>query len=480
LFDIEQTETGGAFTVERMTDQPLPVLLITGDPATARSVEAALGGRPGRPYRVERAARLSDGIDRLMKGGIEAILVDLLLPDSRGLETFLTLFPAAQHLPVLVLCGEDDEDTGARAVEHGAQDYYLLKDQLDASWLPRALHNAIGRKALEDALFVEKERAQVTLNSIGDAVLSTDLEGNITYLNQVAEDLTGWSLEEALGKPLAGVFNILDGGTRQPAANPLEKAIRENQTVGLAANCVLVRRDGFERGIEDSAAPIRNRAGEVTGGVIVFRDVSHSRTMAAKMAHSANHDFLTDMPNRLLLSDRLNRSIALARRNGDKVAVLFLDLDRFKDVNDSLGHPVGDKLLQSVAQRLVACVRSSDTVSRQGGDEFIVLLSNIEQPGDAARGAQKILTVLAAPHAIDNIDLRVTASVGISVYPDHSEDGEDLIRRADTAMYHAKQRGRNNYQFFSPELDVTPKAAPRSAPAPLPRTGRVRATSDSS
>ena len=243
----------------------------------------------------------------------------------------------------------------------------------------------IERAANAEALFEEKERAQVTLNSIGDAVMSTDVWGNVTYLNVVAESLTGWSREEAAGHPLEEVFRIIDATTREAVPNPMALAIRENKTVGLTPNCVLIRRDGVEAAIEDSAAPIHDRRGQVTGAVMVFHDVSTARALSLRMSYLAQHDSLTDLPNRVLLNDRLTEAIALAHRHRQKLAVLFLDVDRFKHINDSLGHDIGDRLLQSVAQRLLACVRSSDTVSRQGGDEFVILLSEVTHAQDAAR-----------------------------------------------------------------------------------------------
>jgi diguanylate cyclase (GGDEF)-like protein/PAS domain S-box-containing protein len=310
------------------------------------------------------------------------------------------------------------------------------------------------RKATEAALFAEQERARVTLNSIGDAVLTTDMKGNITYLNVVAEKMTGWSREEAAGRPLAEVFHILDGSTRQPSRSPAELALSENKTVGMEAGVVLVRRDGSELGIEDSAAPIHDRDGKAIGAVLVFHDVSASREMMEKTAHLAHYDFLTDLPNRPLLNERLAQAIALARRHRRRAAVLFLDLDRFKDVNDSLGHAMGDKLLLSVAGRLLACVRVSDTVSRQGGDEFIVLLPDIDRPQDAGHFAAKILSALALPHEIDGEELHVTMSIGIALYPDDGQDVDTVIKSADTAMYHAKENGRDNYQFFAQEMNT--------------------------
>jgi diguanylate cyclase (GGDEF)-like protein len=173
-----------------------------------------------------------------------------------------------------------------------------------------------------------------------------------------------------------------------------------------------------------------------------------------QMAHLAQHDVLTDLPNRFLLYDRIAQAIALARRQGRQVAVMFLDLDRFKSINDALGHGAGDQLLQSVATRLTACVRNSDTVCRQGGDEFVILLADIEQAEDVALSAQKIFAALSLSYRIDHLDLHVTMSVGISVYPNDGQDADSLIKSADTAMYHAKQGGRNNYLFFEPQMNV--------------------------
>jgi diguanylate cyclase (GGDEF)-like protein len=188
--------------------------------------------------------------------------------------------------------------------------------------------------------------------------------------------------------------------------------------------------------------------------VIVFRDVSAARAMARQMVHSAQHDFLTGLPNRMLLNDRISQAIALGRRHGKQLAVLFLDLDGFKHINDSLGHPVGDRLLQSVAQRLVTCVRGADTVSRQGGDEFVVLLSELEHSKDAAAMAVRMLRAVAQMHALGDHDLHVTTSIGMSIYPEDGADAETLIKNADTAMYQAKENGRQCFQFFEPAMNV--------------------------
>src|ERR1700730_17008365 len=322
------------------------LLLIDDNLSHAASIRKVLPTTCGVPLQLEWVRTLSEGIERLRNKGIWAVFLSLRLPDSQGAAAFNKLLPAASDVPILLLGGTGNEKIAMEALQHGAQDY-LLEGHINRSSLARTLRNIAQRKAAEEVLFEEKERAQVMLNSIGDAVLSTDIAGNVTYLNVVAEQMTGWSRKEAAGRPLAEVFHIIDGVTRQASQNPMELAIQRNKAVGLGANCILVRRDGYECAIEDCAAPIHDGNAQVTGAVIVFHDVSAARAMTLQMAHLAQHDVLTDLPNRMVLIDRLDQAISLARRNGSQLAVLFLDLDGFKHVNDSLGHAIGDKLLQS-------------------------------------------------------------------------------------------------------------------------------------
>jgi diguanylate cyclase (GGDEF)-like protein/PAS domain S-box-containing protein len=383
---------------------------------------------------------------------------------GRHFSTFYSPESQAEGLPALELkiASEEGrfEDEGWRIRKDGSRFW--------ANVLITALHDAAGelrgfgkvtrditeRKQAEEALFAEKERAEVTLKSIGDAVICTDVSGDITFLNLVAEKVTGWSSDEAFGRPMYEVFRILDVTSRLVITDPMDMAVEHDRTMHLPSNCILVRRDGVEIPIEDSIAPIHNREGEPTGAVIVFRDVSASRAMTEQIEHSAGHDALTGLPNRTLLNDRLNQAIASALRHGTKVALLFLDLDGFKHINDSLGHPVGDKLLQSISKRLVDSVRASDTVSRQGGDEFIVLLLDVQHPGDTTPVAKKILEAIADAHLINDHDLHVTGSIGISVYPDDGLDAETLIKNADTAMYHAKEDGHQMYRSFEPAMNT--------------------------
>ena len=189
------------------------------------------------------------------------------------------------------------------------------------------------------------------------------------------------------------------------------------------------------------------------------RDVKAVRMTALHMKHLAQHDFLTGLPNRMLLLDRIVHAIALAPRHAKKVAVLYLDLDGFKEINDTRGHQAGDRLLQSIATRLVECVRGADTVSRQGGDEFVVLLSEMEQFGDAEITAKRMLQAVAEAHSIAGPGMQITTSIGISIYPEDGENAETLIKNADAAMYQAKENGRRSYQFFRPAVDLPPARA---------------------
>ena len=329
-------------------------------------------------------------------------------------------------------------------------------------------------KIVEDALFVEKERAQATLDSIGDAVACTDILGNITLLNPAAEMITGWSQQEAVGRPMAEILRMTDTTSGQSIRHPMDIAAALSEPLSLPQNVSLIRRDGSSIPIEDSVARIHDRQGQVTGAVIVFRDVSVARALTLQLAHTAEHDFLTGLPNRLLLNDRIDQAIARAERQGNKVAVLFLDLDRFKFVNDALGHAIGDRLLQSVAKQLVECVRGSDTVTRLGGDEFVALLPELDHSEDAAITARRMLKAVAAVHSIGDHVLEVSTSIGVSIYPDDGHDAETLIRNADTAMYQAKESGRKNYQFFKPFMNARADGASIPRRGPVARLGRWR------
>jgi diguanylate cyclase (GGDEF)-like protein/PAS domain S-box-containing protein len=430
------------------------ILLIHAEAAKTKLAEHSLRNGVGGDVAIESAESRTDGLRRLRMQTlprITAIVLSLDLPDCPGLAAFQSVRDAAPQFPILVISGAAREDCAKLAVASGADDY-ILDEDLGNYRLPKAVRNMLERAAHSDALFSATERAEVTLNSIGDAVVSTDVLGDVTFLNPVAQALTGWSTEEALGRPVDEVIRIVDGA-QNSVLTPIMRVIQTNRAAKLAAGCRLIRRDATEFAIKDCVSPIHDRAGRVTGAVMVFHDVTQAQAISQKMSHLAQHDYLTDLPNRLLLNDRLSQAVLSARRNRQKLAVLFIDLDRFKHVNDSLGHPVGDALLLSIAARLVACVRRSDTVSRQGGDEFVILLAPILHDEDAGIAGQKLVDAIARPHVLGELSVQITLSAGISIYPDDGTDADSLIKNADIAMLHAKDNGRNNFQFFKPSMN---------------------------
>jgi diguanylate cyclase (GGDEF)-like protein/PAS domain S-box-containing protein len=437
------------------------VLLIDDKLSDRTAILEALIDTHSVSFPLERVGLLSEGLARLASDRtrpnaasdrIAAIILDLFLPDSQGIETFDRLFQATPHVPILVLATAENESIAKLAVQHGAQDF-LLKQRLDGYSLCKALQTMLERATNAEALFAQRELAGITLNSIGDAVISVNFGGEITYLNPVAESITGWRAAEAVARPLADVLHILSGPAHIPVPNPLMLAIIENKAIGLTPDCVLIRRDGSEAGIEDSAAPIHDRNGKVTGAVMVFHDVTQSRALALRTAYLAQHDVLSGLANRALLNDRLSHAIAAAERHKGRLAVLFVDMDRFKQVNDSMGHDVGDRLLQAIAQRLLACVRNSDTVGRLGGDEFVVVLSEVSHGEDAAISADKLLAALSRPYSIDDRAVQITASIGIATYPDDALDADTLLKFADAAMYHAKENGRNQHHYYESNMN---------------------------
>jgi diguanylate cyclase (GGDEF)-like protein/PAS domain S-box-containing protein len=307
------------------------------------------------------------------------------------------------------------------------------------------------RKRAEENLVQMEGKYRGLLEAAPDAMVVVNQGGEIVLVNLQAEKEFGYRRDELLGQKVKTIIpkgfaeRLIADGTRSA-----EDALA--QQIGTGLELTGRRKDGSDFPIEIMLSPLKSAEGILVTAAI--RNVSVARAMSLQMTHLAEHDFLTELPNRTLVNDRISQAIAAAQRHPTRVAVLFLDLDGFKHINDSLGHPTGDKLLQSIAKRLVKCVRGSDTISRQGGDEFVALLLDVDRPEDAGITARRMLQVVAEPHSIDQHDLHITASIGVSIYPDDGLDAETLIKNADTAMYQAKEHGRQNYQFFKPAMNI--------------------------
>jgi len=281
-----------------------------------------------------------------------------------------------------------------------------------------------------------------------EGIIITDPETRILAVNPAFTLITGFSPEDVVGRSPG----VLRSGYHTPEFyEAMWTSIRD--TGSWSGEIYNRRKDGHVYPEQISIGTVRGPDGEVRHYVGTFLDISERKEAESRIRHLAEFDTLTQLPNRALLTDRLSQAIAMARRNGDKLAVLFIDLDRFKNINDSLGHATGDRILQEVASRLCLIVRESDTVSRLGGDEFVVVVTSLEHAGNAMPTAQKILASLGRPYQIDDHELQLTPSIGIAIYPDNGNDNESLLKNADAAMYHAKSSGRNNFQFFTPELN---------------------------
>jgi diguanylate cyclase (GGDEF)-like protein/PAS domain S-box-containing protein len=309
------------------------------------------------------------------------------------------------------------------------------------------------RKRYEDALFREKESAQITLQSIGDGVITTDARGRVDYLNPVAEQLTGWPVEDAYGRGIDEIFRSFHEETCEPLENPLAVSIRRAHTIKSVRPTLLIRRDGNELYIETSASPIRNEAGGIAGGVLVFHDVSESRELNRKLSYHASHDILTGLVNRREFETRVERSLRSAKAREASYALLHFDLDQFKVINDNCGHNAGDALLGQVAGLLKSKIRWRDTVSRLGGDEFGILLESCSRD-EAMRTAETLREAIRNYKFVwEERPFRLGASIGVVPVSADSENVASLLSAADSACAAAKEAGRNRICSFQ-ENDI--------------------------
>ena len=320
-----------------------------------------------------------------------------------------------------------------------------------------SLTDITDRKTAEAELYSAKEQAQVTLQSIGDAVITTDTNGLVEYLNPSAEALIGCTLADAHGLPMNTLVQLVDEQTRRPTPDPVETVLNQGKTLDSATEIVLVRRDGVEASVAESAAPIRDRTGRATGVVLVFRDVSRERQYAATLSHQASHDALTGLVNRREFENRLKRALATAADIGREHVVLYLDLDQFKVVNDTCGHAAGDELMRQISAMLQRRLREGDTLARLGGDEFGVLLEQCA-PENAMRLAEALRqTVVDFPFVWQHRSFSVSVSIGLVGVASDAFTLADVLKAADAACYLAKEKGRNRihiYQRNDTELSI--------------------------
>ncbi|MGC9502193.1 EAL domain-containing protein [Baaleninema sp.] len=473
-----------------MSENSVTILLVEDNPAQARLLQEHLKSVRHTAFEWTSVSRLEGAIEALNARRFEVMLLDLTLPDSQGLESLDRIVAVAPELPVVVLTNADDDSLALDAVRLGAQDY-LVKRHVNSELLAKSLRYAIERKqasealrqannaleervrertlelaraneqlkreiherqGIEQALIHEKELAQVTLHSIGDAAISTDAEGRVQSLNPVAETLTGWTSEAAKGQALETVLRLWDEVTRNPVENLLDRVLRDGAYLDPLDHRLVGSNDTQEFCVELSAAPIRLHNGEtlgdIVGAVLVCRDVTPARSLARQLSWQASHDPLTGLVNRREFERRLERAIEDGRSSEESHVMCYLDLDRFKIVNDTCGHSAGDELLRQISVLLHSNVRKTDLLARLGGDEFGLLLYRCSLK-EARSVVEKLIDRVRAFRFLwQDKTFTIGVSIGLVEIDNRAESRAKVLSAADTAMYAAKEGGRNRFHVY--------------------------------
>ncbi|WP_292935864.1 diguanylate cyclase [Noviherbaspirillum sp.] len=453
------------------------ILIIDDDEVDRMACRRTLSGHRAFNVRILEAALGAEGIRAVKDEHPDMVLLDYRLPDADGITVLRQIGEVGHDHPneapsVVIMTGARDLEIAVDAMRLGARDY-LVKDT-DKTYLellPAVLDRIHEERTLRDQmrqaeealrttnerleqrvqertaeLAAERQLAMITLTSIVDAVFVMDNDGRVLQMNPAAAHMTGTGSEELIGQLLSDRISFLEESSRRKLMKP----------PGLAADLpedavlILVREDRTELFVRVTGGTMHDTGGKDIGVVTVLHDVTRLHARSHALMYQATHDALTDLPNRLLFTDRLSQSINHAGHNDEKLAVVFLDLDGFKQVNDTFGHQVGDHLLQSVAQRLQGCIRESDSLARMSGDEFTMTVAGKSADKSVQTVAAKVIHELTAPFDVDGKEIRIGTSVGISIFPDDGTSVDELMEKADAAMYEAKSRGGSAYRYYSP------------------------------
>ncbi|BFT30666.1 hypothetical protein D210916BOD24_18420 [Alteromonas sp. D210916BOD_24] len=389
----------------------------------------------------------------------DLIVLDISMPELSGFDVCrqLKASPVTAAIPIIFVTSHSDVENERNALALGAIDFISKPIDIELCRLRVKNHLMLQQQKhllahINAQLEAEKKQLSVTLRSIADGVISTDTQGQVTFINPVAQRLTGYPEHEALGKSIDVIMELRDATSNATMVNPAFYALKEKRTAAMAFNTVLVSRENQVFRVEDTASPIIDDQGNLLGAVIVFQDVSEAVEMAVKMTHITNHDQLTGLPNRVLLHDRIVQALSQRISPRSSIALLLIDIDNFKYLNDSLGHRVGDSIIKSIAHRLKAIVGSNATLARVGGDEFACLLTDIGSGFSADSIAMACLQAGREPIVINGKSHQLSLSIGISLYPQDAKNAEEMMRHADTAMYRSKAKGKDAFSFFSTDL----------------------------
>jgi len=441
------------------TEPAFHILIVDDDPALRRTFPLVLA-HPGRNF--DETGSISEAIARLEKKHYDLVLLDYRLPDANGLALLDWLVERRRDEAVIIISGEDEIDAAIGALRRGADDY--VRKPYHVAQLQRAVEGALHKAALEKANRAMSQRLKASeqlhrylVESSPDLIFTLDAEGRFSYINPRVRPLLGFERNALMRRPFTTLVmpedvDRIGSLLAQPSALPgesfnVELRLRRNRGHGIDDDGVTVSLTGL---------PMQTQSGGTRSPGLygVARDISERKRAEEIITFQAYHDQLTHLPNRMLFKDRLELAIAQAQRRTGALAVMFIDVDRFKLVNDTYGHAEGDALLRAIATRLSSTLRRGDTLARLGGDEFTVLLPDINVPEDAEVIATKILNTLAAPITLSQGDYRATVSVGIALFPRDGSTAEDLTRNADIAMYQVKRSGKNAFRFFDPTLNT--------------------------
>ena len=433
------------------------VLIIDDEEINTLQLEHALEGIGD----ISTSNNSSEAILLIEKIRPDILILDLEMPKVSGFDILEVIQqkPTLAHIRTVVITSHSDPAIEEKALSLGAIDF--ISKPLNLRLCRIRIENHIKIRTQEkvlqltqEELFAEKEQLRITLDSIADAVISTDKKANIVYMNPVAQRLTGWSQTAAKGRHIEEVMKLVDATTKASSINPLVVALNENRPVAMALNTQLISKQGIEHRVEDSAAPILDKNHNQCGAVMVFQDVSEAFAMSMQMTYLSHHDQLTALPNRVLLHDRLTHGIARAEFNDSKLSLMLLDLDKFKFINDALGHHVGDEIIAHIGHSLDLFACNDITVARVGGDEFALVVPHSANSLSLEPLVNQVLNVISKPFRSGGEQHILSASLGISVYPDDATSVEDMLRHADSAMYKAKNESANSYFYFSDDLQV--------------------------
>jgi diguanylate cyclase (GGDEF)-like protein/PAS domain S-box-containing protein len=437
--------------------QESPAILIVDDDEVLRLLLKQF--LTGEGYRVVEAADGSEALQKLADAFFDLVIMDIAMPGIDGLavcEKLKLTMPSPP--PVLMISALDDEESVDRAFNAGAVD--LIRKPILWSVLRNRINYIIN--AYHARLEVEEitRNYEMILEAAANGICGIDKDRRITFANPAALEMLGYEQDEIIGREYMEIFKLSKPGTDDFDIDccPFFQTSSPKETFQYD-ELRLRRKDGTTFPVDCRSTPILERGG-ITGAVLVFQDVTERQQAAEMIRYMANHDSLTTLPNRNYCNNRLPQAISLAKRENRLICLLFIDLDRFKPINDNYGHAVGDKVLLRVAQRLKQMLRASDSVCRLGGDEFVILLESTLTIGGAENVAQKTIELLNEPIVVDGITCSIGASIGISIYPVDCHDADSMLRHADIAMYEAKKKGRNRYELYPAHAKLPGNAQP--------------------